>query len=255
MSSAEGVTVAIAHDGLNPTFVVSRGSTVWTRDGFKSSPTYGNNRVWRGTTTKLNADATQRFRVITDIAHPSDMDYIAFGYWSLHPSASQDLDNGFEPYYRGSMPYIGNVKNLSGQATYRGNAIGAYSILGTSIRGDFEGEVSLTASFGSSGQVEGRMTRIVDIKTLYLEYHDPLSGFGNPAPFSASYGSSGRSFANTSCGTADCDWGGEFLGPSGNGAVPTGAVGWFENLTVHKDSDSGERRTARLDGAFGAQRQ
>lgn len=233
--------------------MVNKGGTPWTRDGFRSLPAGGSPGSWTGVTVKLNDDATEQLRVITDIAHPGDMDYMAFGYWSKQPATSLELDNGFEPFHYGSMPYTGDVKNLSGVATYRGNAIGAYSILDTLTRGHFTAKASLTASFGSDGQIEGRMTEIADIEELFLNSRDPLSGFGDPLPLYAEYDASGRSFSNKSCGTADCDWGGYFLGPSDGGQAPTGAAGWFKKLTIHDDSNSGGRRTARLDGPFGAQ--
>ena len=212
--SAKGVTVTVAHNGNVPTFAVNKNGTAWTRDGLRSLPAGGDNGNWTDATTKLNADATQRFLVITDIAASSDADYMAFGYWSRHPSASLDLDNGFEPFYYGSMPYAGDVRNLSGQATYTyyGNATGAYSILDTSNRGYFTARVSLTASFGSGGQVEGRMAKIADIEKLWEEGRDPLSGFGDLPLSSAGYDSSGRSFTSTSCSTAGCAGEGISLG-------------------------------------------
>ena len=235
--------------------MIKKGSTAWTREGFKYLPgAGGNNGNWTDTEVKLNASETELLRVITD-AEPSDMDYMAFGYWSMHPRASLDLDNGFEPLYSGSMPYAGNVKNLSGQATYKGHAIGSYSILNTSIRGHFTALVSLTASFGSSGQVQGRMTELIDIEDLFENNREPLSDFDNPLQFSADYDSSGHSFTgtgSTDCGTTGCTWKGRFLGPSGSGQVPTGVVGEFRKLNTNDGANPS--RTVRLDGSFGAQR-
>ena len=249
--SARGVAVSIAHDGFEPTFEVNKGQTRWTREGFKTLP--GDGGDWKGTAAKLNANQTERFRAITDYTGSSDMDYIAFGYWSRHPATSVDLDNGFEPFYYGSMPYAGNVKNLSGQATYTGDAMGVYKVTRSlgSLRtyGYFDAQVSLTASFGSSGEVVGSMTGITDTEERYLNGHDPLSIFGDQVAFSANYDSSGRSFAGDS-------WGGYFLGPSDNGQTPTGVAGWFEGLTIEERSCSDfVCRTARLEGSFGAQRE
>ena len=270
--SARGVTVAIGHSGGLPTFAVNRGGTAWTLDGFTYFPGGGDNGDWTGTATKLNvkkpeepeeleaakAKATQRFRVVTDIAGSNDMDYLAYGYWSRHPSTSLYHDD-FEPFYYGSMPWAGDVKNLSGQATYKGNAIGAYEVtrsLGSLITyGYFEAQVLLTASFGPNGQVEGRMTNIEDLEERYPDGNSPLSSFRDPSPFIADYDSSGRSFTNRDCGTSGCDWGGYFLGPSASGQVPTGTAGWFEGLSMSEPCTPVLCRTATLEGAFGAQRQ
>ena len=248
--SARGVAVSIAHNGFEPTFKVNKGQVPWTHEGFKTLP--GDGGDWKGTAAKLNANQTERFRAITDFTGSGDMDYIAFGYWSRHPAASVDLDNGFEPFYYGSMPYAGNVKNLGRNATYTGNAIGAYQVLSTATRGYFSARVNLTASFGSSGQVQARVVKASDIEESYHNSRDPLSGFGDSASLSADYDSSGRSFAGD-CGAGGCEWGGYFLGPSDSGQVPTGAAGWFKKLTIHQDLSDGSRRTARLDGSFGAQ--
>ena len=161
------------------------------------------------------------------------------------------------------MPYAGDVKTLSGRATYKGNAIGVYKIADKPVPsqgsvftyGYFEAQVRLTASFGPSGQVEGRMTNIQDLEESYPEGTDPLSGFGNPSPFFADYDSSGSSFANKGCGTAGCDWGGYFLGPSGSGQAPSSAAGWFEELSIAGPCTSFVCRTVKLDGSFGVQLQ
>ena len=269
--SAGGVTVGISHkDGL-ATFSVNKGGTPWTDDGFKHFRGGAGSGDWTGTATKLNANAataTERFRVITDIdiVEPKDEDYIAYGYWSRNPSTSydssgdsftnMDLDNGFEPFYYGSMPYAGDVKSLVGEAIYTGDAMGAYQISDlTTTHGFFEAQISLTATFGPDGRVEGRMTGMNDTERLFLEGENPLSILSDPLSFSADYDSSGRSFANRDCGIASCDWGGYFLGPTGQ--APTGAAGWFRNLTIDKIIGSGitaSRITTRLDGSFGAQR-
>ena len=260
--SAKGATVTIGHSGDLPTFAVNKNGTAWTRDGFAYFPGGGDNGDWTSTATKLNAAETERFRVVTDIAGPADADYLAYGYWSRHPASSL-YHNDFEPFYYGSMPYAGDVRNLSGQATYRGNAIGAYKIAHKPVHspgsvftyGYFEARVRLTASFGPSGQVEGRMTNIQDLEESYPDGTDPLSGFGDPSPFFADYDSSGSSFANKGCGTSGCDWGGYFLGPSDSGQVPTGAAGWFEELGITEPCTPFVCRTVKLDGSFGAQLQ
>ncbi|MDE0281806.1 MAG: hypothetical protein OXN16_12125 [Gammaproteobacteria bacterium] len=99
------------------------------------------------------------------------------------------------------------------------------------------------------------MTGMNDTERLVLEGENPLSILSDPLSFSADYDSSGRSFVNRDCGIANCDWGGYFLGPTGQ--APTGAAGWFRNLTIDKIIGSGitaRRITTRLDGSFGAQR-
>ena len=267
--SAKGVTVSIAHNNAVPTFVVNKDGHLWTREGFKYFPGGAGNGDWTNSTTRLNADAIQRFRVTTDITGSSDMDYIAYGYWSRHPSTS--LYHGdFESFYYGSMPYAGNVKDLGEvTATYVGNAMGVYTIKYTlgSLRtyGYFEAQVNLTASFGPDGKIAGNMTGIRNIEELYLNDHDPLSGYGDEVKLSANYDSSGRSFVGDDgdgCGTAGCEWGGYFLGPShktvGNEEilqVPTGAAGWFEGLTIQQlGCSSLICGMAKLDGSFGAQR-
>ena len=258
--SAKGVEVSIVLDEGNiATFKVNRGGYPWTREGFKYFTGGPGNGDWTNTTTKLNDDETQRFRATTDIAESGDMDYIVYGYWSRHPSTSLYHEDS-ESFYYGSMPYAGNVKNLSGQATYTGNAMGVYRIRHTpgSLRtyGYFEAQVSLTASFGSSGEIVGSMTDIADIEELILNRRNPLSRFGDPSSFTANYDDSGRSFAGDSCGTSGCEWGGYFLGPSGAGQVPTGVAGWFEGLTIKgRNCSSFACSTARLEGSFGAQRE
>ena len=150
------------------------------------------------------------------------------------------------------MPYASNVKNLSGQAIYTGDAMGTYTIKHASASlsyGYFEGQVSLTASFEPSGGIEGSMTGIRNIEELYLNGHDPLSDFADQVQLSAEYDSSGRSFAGDG-------WGGYFLGPSGSGQTPTGTAGWFGGLTIEHRSCKGFTCTrAILDGSFGAQRE
>ncbi|MXY15171.1 MAG: hypothetical protein F4Y53_05785, partial [Proteobacteria bacterium] len=218
------------------TFNVNRrNGYLWTREGFKYFPGGAGHGDWTNTTTKLNNSATERFRVTTDITGSSDLDYIAYGYWSRHPSTS--LYHGdFEPLYYGSMPYAGNVKNLSGQATYTGDAMGVYTVTRSlgSLRtyGYFEAKISLTASFGSSGEIVGNMTGIENIEERYLNGSDPLSIFADQVNFSANYDNSGRSFAGDS-------WGGYFLGPSDSVQTPTGVAGWFEGLTIEERSCSG----------------
>ena len=127
--------------------------------------------------------------------------------------------------------------------------MGAYTIKHASTPlsyGYFEGGVSLTASFGFSGEIVGSMTEIRDIEERYLNSHDPLSGFGDRVSFSAEYDSSGRSFAGDG-------WGGYFLGPSDS--APSGLAGWFKGVTIEESGCSGFTcRTARLHGSFGAQR-
>ena len=94
-----------------------------------------------------------------------DTDYLAGGVWLFVPdTASSTDDYVFGAFADGSDPFRQeNIMALTGDATYMGGATGKYSQKdGSSTTiGSFDGDVSLTASFGAAdslGTISGSIT-------------------------------------------------------------------------------------------------
>ena len=151
-----------------------------------------------------------------------DTDYLAGGVWLFVPdTASSTDDYVFGAFADGSDPFRQeNIMALTGDATYMGGATGKYSQKdGSSTTiGSFDGDVSLTASFGAAdslGTISGSITDFEldgEATAGSLTLGETAIGSANSGFFKG--GVSGSDGSRTYAGK----WGGQFYG---NGEAST----------------------------------
>ena len=157
--TAGGVTASMANTGggVGNTSILIRtvGGISWSHD--PNNVLAAPSADWVAD-TKLNAPptvATQRFHAVTDYNTDGDDDYLAYGFWSRNAPDTLDA-SGFRSFFYGNKPYAGNVRALTGSATYTGGAAGVYRILDTDDYGYFKANVALTAGFNDGGRSRRR---------------------------------------------------------------------------------------------------
>ena len=186
----------------------------------------------------------------------SDTDYLAGGAWLFVPD---DVTNtaGYVAgaFADGTDPFRqADIQPLQGTATYRGYAVGTYSLKladPTGIGGfeidAFDGVVALTADFASVsglGTISGSITDVeVD--------GEPLEGTLNLG--TAAIGSSDSGFFEGEA-TGDAEgltlagrWGGQFFGNGPAGGMPGAVAGTFGGHSTDN--------AANFVGVFGAHKQ
>ena len=92
-----------------------------------------------------------------------NMDYLLFGFW-LNEVEAEDTFGAFGT--GGSQFTAGLVNDLTGTASYSGEAVGAHHKTGAGVSW-FEGDANLTADFdgtgvnaGAGGHIEGSISNI-----------------------------------------------------------------------------------------------
>ena len=179
-----------------------------------------------------------------------DPDYLSGGIWMIVPDDAMSADDyAFGAFVDGNDPFRSNIAAVQGTASYDGDATGVYSDKtgGSTHIGYFDGDVSLTANFGSGsdlGTISGAITNFeVD---GYPE--DGRLDLGT-----ASIGSANSGFFRGSVTGSDDEhsytghWGGQFFGNEEADGRPGSVAGTFGG---HSTDD-----VVSFVGAFGAHKQ
>ena len=170
-----------------------------------------------------------------------DKDFLAFGYWN---KVTADGPKDIMPFAYGSMPWAGDIEELSGSASYTGNAAGGYSHhtfdpatgkANDPTYGHFTATAILNAYFGGEegSNIYGIVSEFGDTSaddTLLTGWRLELMRTDVTE----------RRFSGTTTGGGM--WNGAFYGPGD--AMPTGAAGTFD----------GAFNNGAVKGAFGATR-
>ena len=175
-----------------------------------------------------------------------DSDYLSFGYWISETTTASVSRFEVGTLYAGSEPQTTAVAAMTGQATYVGEAAGAYARKGDNPAvGEFTGHAMLTANFGDStalGTISGTISRLVDggqliDKDWTVELQTANIEQASPGTDSATFDGQTPRGGN---------WRGGFFGETGTGATdyPRGVAGDF---TAHFEN-------GHVIGAFGATR-
>ena len=171
-----------------------------------------------------------------------DTDYLAIGVWLFIPDDESSADDYvFGAFADGSDPFIqGNLMALTGTATYSGNesAGGRYSKKtedGTAV-GDFYGDVTLTAVFGSTSELG---TISGDFTTVYVD-DVPVLGTLKLEPADIGSANSGF-FKGPVTGSIDSrnysgNWAGQFFGNGESDGMPGSVAGTFSGSSEDDDS-------------------
>jgi len=231
--TAGGVTVSLLDGGAKTVIAINEGNVGWADQPNHRLAAPGAGWI---VNTRLNPGSprTHRFHVATDATSYTDADYLLYGHWAANfssPTAKPD----FQAIYYGNKLWTGSVPSGTATATYTGGAAGIYKTGTPGTYGYFRSAISLSANFGT-GNVTGTLSGFSILTAL-----GPAFSFSDVTLSAAKI--SGNRFTHA-------DWGGRFYGPSG--AAPTGAAGWFEDLT---SAQSGGTGSATLYGSFGAQKQ
>ena len=92
------------------------------------------------------------------------VNYLTYGVWLTVPVVTTDM-HPVGAYASGGDPFMGNVENLTGEATYKGPAVGIYGERAvdskTSAVGSFTADASLTANFDDYS-VSGYVTEFME---------------------------------------------------------------------------------------------
>ena len=182
-------------------------------------------------------------------------DWLTAGIWAFVPTDGSALTS----YEFGAFADGGdlfeqeNLQALTGTASYDGRAFGVYYSIspdGTSDAGPFGGTISLTADFGTDGEL-GRVSG--SVTDIIVEGGSQIPGV-DLALNSADIGSAnGGFFTGTTSMTLNertygGRWGGQFFGNGAAGAQPGSVAGTF-GAGAREDGSA-----AALVGAFAADR-
>lgn len=212
---------------------------------------------------KEDSNGTIYSIVLSDIENNNDTDYLSGGIWVYVPKEAADSANlddvVFGTFAGGNTPFPANLRGVTGEATYQGDAIGLYleETPDTPNAAAFNATVVLTANFGTGsdmGTISGT------VRNFSTRPGSTSSSTDQPFSFQGTSLNLGQTpIGNTRAGffTGDTSgshqgetysgkWGGEFLG---NGASPTSVTGTFGA----ENGDTSNRRTFM--GFFGAYQQ
>ena len=180
-----------------------------------------------------------------------DADYLAGGVWLIVPDdATSAADYVFGAFADGSDPFLqSNLTAVQGTATYEGDATGVYSeeTGGSTEIGYFDGDVTLTADFGSGSALGTISGSITDFEVDGV----PESGTLNLG--TADIGSQDSGFFRGAVTGSDDErsytghWGGQFFGNGQTDGKPGSVAGTFGG---HSTDDA-----VNFVGAFGAHKQ
>lgn len=155
-TDSENAAIALGNDGNSP------GTLVFGRDdNFRS---LNDNRYRRRILGRATAGGIAFTQVFTDRLTQADTDYLVGGVWLFVPSgaaSTRDLEIG--AFSDGPDANLTPAAYLTtaATATYRGDAHGLYLGTGASdeLGGEFQGDVSLTATFGNTPSISGSISR------------------------------------------------------------------------------------------------
>ena len=187
-----------------------------------------------------------------------EADYLAYGVWLTEPILSageqSTVKHRVGAYATGGDPFMGEVENLEGEATYEGSAVGIYGKREvdstTSDVGSFTADASLTAMFGKQFKVYGYVMNFME-KGDDLEWKVKLDYIGEPDPFSGTTEISKTGMDRDMEGEGT--WKGQFYGklPSNH---PGSFAGTFNTKTGTPAQTSGDQGFLGIVGAFGAKK-
>ena len=200
-------------------------------------------------------DGGHRF-VVAQTRPPTEgnTDWLTAGIWAFVPTDDNALTSyEFGAFADGGDPFEQDVRALAGTASYAGRAFGVYYSIspgGTSDAGPFGGAISLTADFGTDGElgtVSGSVTDIIveggsQIPGVVLALNSADIGSANGGFFT------GRTSMTLNERTYEGRWGGQFFGNGAAGAQPGSVAGTFGASAREGGS------AAALVGAFAADR-
>jgi len=195
----------------------------------------------------------------------ADPDYLAFGWWRRSVGASHAGIADFHVLHSGKGTPHTVVPDVTGKATYNGNAAGNYlkGVETGSEGGEFVADVELEANFDDSGsdstsKITATINKFRDtggdslgsweVKLATAEGTTEHTGATITFETTADSDSSGTAGAEL---WATAAGGGTFYGPTANNAQPSGVAGWFRATT--NDSAIAEDDVA-VAGAFAATR-
>jgi len=243
-----GGTVALGNDGNHPGTVV-----VLRENNLRSM----SNRRYRGLVLGRSTSGGTAFALVTtDRLTQADTDYLVGGVWLFVPpgaTSTRDLEIG--TFADGPDANLTPATYLAATstATYRGDAYGLY--LGSAGVGEyggaFEGNIRLTANFGSTATVSGSISDVY-VNGIGENTIRPLPG--NPsltlqsATISASAGGffTGNTHASVAGYTYSGKWGGQFYGSQANSIGGTFGGSTSGNADGYEES---------FVGVFGAYKQ
>ena len=188
----------------------------------------------------------------TDYEGEDDTDYLAGGIWVFVPETATAVDEyEFGAFVDGNDPFSENPTDLTGTATYEGDATGVYSVQEDSRNFFFDALVELTADFDAN-DIEGRIhTFTVDGDPVEVErvlmlqtatFANENSGFFR-----------GDTEATWDGETYAGKWGGQFYGNDEADGKPGSVAGTFGATTG--DPATGTEDAKSILGVFGAHRQ
>ena len=271
-SSSSGLVVTATHtaaDGTTQTTIDT--STDTARDNPEDTTGSGSDRTYRKFEVSKGTDAgdTSNDIYVTLYTTPlgaASTDYLVFGTWVEVPNNANptgaDTTRGF---YIGAFADGPNGSltpatyiSATSSATYTGDAAGLYLQNDPDV-GNFYGDVSLTAAFGSTPTISGRVSNIMvrDLDDPDFELLGTSAAPANLMLESATIGSANGGFftGDTSLDFTDSDgtysyegkWGGQFYGAEAEAVIGTlgGAGGGTPD-----GGDAGFRSS--FVGAFGA---
>ena len=203
------------------------------------------------TFTPSDSSAARTLTAGTVTSTVPDADYLAGGVWLIVPDdATSASDYVFGVFGDGSDPFHQtSISAVQGTARYIGDATGVYSekMAGSTDIGYFDGDVTLTADFGSAsdlGTISGSITNFeVDGAATdgRLDLGTANIGSANSGFFKGSVTGSDDERAYTG------HWGGQFFGNGEADGRPGSVGGTFGGHSVDN--------AVNFVGAFGAHKQ
>ncbi len=260
---ANGVTidrieVSAQYDETNVLCFSIQNGTHWSIgfDEGDRTPIPGLPSPWKGAAMEKRVSGGLVSVVAYSDISQSDTDYLAGGAWLFVPD---DVTNSAAyvagTFADGTDPFRQeDIQPLQGSATYRGYAVGTYSLktadpagIGSFEINVFDGVVALTADFGSDsglGTISGSITDVeVDGETL-----DARLNLGTAAIGSSDSGFfEGEATGDAEGLTLAGRWGGQFFGNGQAEGMPGAAAGTFGGHSTDN--------AANFVGIFGAHKQ
>ena len=210
-------------------------------------PTLGLPDLGGGWTTQvLKTHSSERLVVFSHSGH------LHFGWWLTAPQDPEDIR--FDAFTSGDNPLLlGDVKALTGTATYEGLAAGTYvkrpSGTGYAREGVFAATVTLTADFRDPATIGGAVR-------AFMEYGSPLGAWTvelRPASLEREADAFRGAIGGAAAGRAwnDGNWTGSFFGPILDGS-PVAVLGEFHAVAGTPQVEDRDTGFIGLSGAFGA---
>ena len=252
VSTADGTDAANVEDILDR----PKGTLLYERlpreDGFSGIEFYRSLGSVEAANLGLPGPGDIWVDVYTDYEGEDDTDYLAGGIWVYAPDDASSLeDYEYGAFVDGNDPFEqGNLAGLTGSATFEGGATGVYADVDEGRNYFFDAYATLTAEFGTNGQLG---TIGGSIHDAYLD-DEPIPGNPQLNLNRTNIGSSGSGFFKGDTGmthdgsTFTGKWGGQFYG---NGTAITDPPGSVAGTFGAATADGNES----LLGVFGAYRE